>query len=198
MKQVNPRHRRRRVYVDADIQGRLILALVALEVTLLVVACAFLYARFGAVIDQNLYVIHAANREPLLPALIWELARVVLICAAVNTVALVAAHRIWTRHVRHVLDGMRERLDRVATLDLRPDPQWREAPDRHRLIDLTERWIEGERLRMVALRIATARLPASLPSDPDGREAREALEALREAAGQLRHGSHAGNDRGQE
>ncbi len=197
MKHGNGRYRRKRVFVDADIQGRLIVALVVLEVSLLLAACAFLYMRFGAVIDGQLYVIHAADREPLFPALALELVRVVLVCAAANTVALIVAHRIWSRHVRQVLDGMRSRLDRVARLDLRPDPRWRDEPQRHRLIDLTERWIEGERLRMVGLRIATARLPASLPTDPDGREAQEALAALREAASQLRHGSYAEGERGQ-
>ena len=62
-------------------------------------------------------------------------------------------------------------------------------------MDLTEKWIEGERRRMVAVRIATARLPARLPADPKGREAGEALESLREAASQLRHGSHADETR---
>lgn len=192
--QAAPAYRRKRIYVDGEIQGRLAAAMVVMEVALLLLACLYLYHAFGEIIDENLYVIHASESAPLLPRLARELGLVVVVCALVNTVALVAAHHVWARHVRQVLDGMGKRLVRVRALDLRPDPEWRHERHRHRLVELTERWIESERRRIVAVRIAAARLPATLPIDPDGRDAEEALAALKEAAAQLRHGSHAADE----
>jgi len=187
--------RRRRVYVDSDLQGRLVVALVALEVTLLVSAVLYLHHAFGDIIDESLYVIHAADRQPLLPRLAGQLGLLMLVCALINTTALFLAHGVWARHVRKVLDDMRKRLDKVRALDLRPDPAWATERSRHRLVELTERWIESERHRMVAVRIAAARLPSPLPCDPHSREAAEVLDALREAAQELRHGGR--DERGQ-
>jgi len=185
--------RRRRVYVDGDLQGRLVAALVLLEVTLLLAALAYLHHAFGNIIDDSLYVIHAAERQPLLPRLAAELGLVVLVCGLANTAALFVAHGLWAAHVRSVLADMRKRLDKVRALDLRPDPAWASEARKHRLVELTERWIESERHRMIAVRIAAARLPPKLPEDPAGREAAEVLEALREAADELRHGGRDGN-----
>lgn len=179
--------RRRRVYIDADLQGRLVVALVALETSLLAAACLYLYYAFGSIIDDNLYVIHAADAAPMLPRMALELAKVVAVCAVVNTVALVVAHRLWARHVRRVLASLRKRLERVRALDLRVDPAWADEREVHRLIDLCDRWVDNERRRMVAVRIAAARLPRPLPAGT-GPEVDDARQALTEAGEHLRRG----------
>ncbi|MCB1914395.1 MAG: hypothetical protein KDG52_01560 [Rhodocyclaceae bacterium] len=171
-------HRRRQVFVDAQLQGRLALALVVLEAGLLVLACAYLYHAFGEIIDESLYVIHAAERSPLLPRLATALGQTIVVCALANTAALMLADAIWGRHVRKVLAAFRKRLARVRERDLRPDEPCAAAPPRHRLLGLTERWIDSERQRLIAAREA-ARLLATAPTPAS--DALERLEAARRA-----------------
>ena len=171
-------HRRRRVYVDGQLQGRLVAALVLLEAGLLVLACLYLYHAFGEIIDESLYVIHAVDRRPLLPRLAAALGWTVLVCALVNTAALVVADAIWSSHVRKVLATLRARLASVRALDLRPRPA--EGKPAHRLLALTERWIASERQRLVAAREAATGLISAPESGADTRESLEsALRALR-------------------
>jgi len=177
--------RRRKFYVDGQLQRRLALALVALEVALFAGACAYLYFALVGIVDDNLYVIHAGEREGLLPQMARELGWVALVCGAVNSVALAFTHRLWARHVRGVLGALDQRLARVRALDLRPDPASAGATGAHRLLELCDRWMEAERARVSAIDGALARLPASSRSDPADEAHRDALAALAEAATHL-------------
>lgn len=173
--------RRRQVYVDAEIQRRIVLALVAIEVLVLALACLMLARSFPKVVAG---ATAASGEAGLLRLLAAEFGRVALYCGIANVLAVLAAHALWARHVRKVLSGFARRLARVRALDLRREPARQAAT--HRLLDLCDRWIEGERRRMLAVRIAAARLPRPLPADPRSHEAAEALAALQEAAALLR------------
>lgn len=171
--------RRRRLYLDGQLQGRLLLALVSFETLLFASAWLFLYRSFAGSLA-------AAGELPKASAMAAEMAWVVLVCCLVNALVLTLAHFLWTRRVRRVVAGLEQRLQRIDSLDLRPDPAWNQERCHHRVIDLCDRWIEGERRRMLAVRIAAARLPRPLPTDADSPEAQDALAALQEAARLLR------------
>lgn len=178
-----PTARRRRHFIDTDLQGRLALALVALEVGLFAGACGYLYYALATIIEDQLYIVHAAQREPLLPLMLVELLKVVAVCAAVNSAALFATHRLWGRHVTGVLDTLGGRIARIGAIDLRPHGGPGEARAAHRLIALCDRWIAAEQARLTRVDAALARLPAAIGED---REVARA--AIDEALRQLRRG----------
>ena len=153
---------------------------------MLVLACVYLYHAFGQIIDESLYVIHAADRTPLLPRLGAAFGRTLLVCALVNTVALLVAHAIWSSHVRAVLAALRQRLDRVRARDLRPDTTATAHMPAHRLLTVTEQWIASERQRLAAAREAAVRLTSAPP--PGNTDVPELLDAAHRA---LRRGRRA-------
>ena len=151
---------RSRLLVDKSQQGRLLLALVVLETTLLIVAVVYLYQRFSALIDANLVTLHRTTQTALLPELLHQLGWVLLVMGVVNTLALFAAHGLWTRHLSAVIRDFRRRLERIGSLDLRPL-----KPDTnvsHEVLDALEAWREQEqkRLQQVAVLVAAISLEA--------------------------------------
>ncbi len=66
-----PRNQRRRHFVDASLQGSLVLALLAVEVALFVLALLWIHADLQAVIDERLYRVHqiAPSRPVLMQAI---------------------------------------------------------------------------------------------------------------------------------
>lgn len=174
--------KRRKVYVDERLQGRFMLGLVLLELCLFVAACGYLYCALAEIIENNLYVIHAAEHEALLPQMARELGLVALVCGALNSVALLVAHGLWSRHVSRVLGSLHRRMECVRSLDLRADSSVPAEAASHRLLELCERWIDAERLRIKSINGALARLPLDAPQTADAQDARAALQ---EAAGHL-------------
>lgn len=173
--------RRRRHTLDGQLHGRLLAAVVSFELALFATAWIYLYHAFAQRIDD------ARDAAAGIPAgLLQEFALVILACCLVNLLVLSIAHHLWAQRVRRMLADLHLRLDRVQALDLRASPGFVEGRPRHRLIELCDRWIEGERRRMLAIRIAAARLPRPLPAEPESSEALDALSALQEAAQQLR------------
>lgn len=179
--------RRRTFYVDANLQGRLSLALVLLEVGLFVAASTYLYFALAGIIDNNLYVVHAAERQALLPQMLRELGLVVLVCAAANSVALLYTHRLWGRHVARVLGALNRRMERVRSLDLRPDPDAQRDQDAHRLLELCDRWVAAERERIVAINEVLDRLPKNDSTAYRPADALDVADALKQATEQFRH-----------
>lgn len=182
------RGRRRLLFVDRELQGRLLFALLALQLALLAGASSYLGTVFSTALDTASAAGAPVTLAELLPRMLGELALVMLVCIAANACLMHFAHHRWSQRVERVLGRLRERLQRVGELDLREPPPAARDSDGHRLLALCERWIEGERRRMLAVRIAAARLPRPLPGRGAGREAEDALAALREAADALRSG----------
>ena len=174
--------RRRRVYVDGHLQGRLALVLILFELALFATAWVYLYSSFSGLLAND----QGATRSALLMTMARDLAVVVLACGALNAAVLLLIHGLWVRHVRSVLASLGRRLERIEAFDLRVDPARADEKEVHRLIDVCDRWIDAERQRMLAVRIAAARLPRPLPAQTRSREAREALAALQDATTQLR------------
>lgn len=137
---------RRRQFIDARLQGRLLVALVLLEVSMLGLATLYLYLRFDAIIDANLFMIHRSAQTELLPEFLQQMGWVVLVMSVVNTLALLAAHALWIGHIKRVVKAFRLRLARIGELDLRPLPQ--SDTIEHNVIDSIEAWRSHEQQRL--------------------------------------------------
>ncbi len=135
MNQINARHRH---LIDHKLQGVLLAALVVLECTLLISGVIYLYVQFNAHIDANLYIIHRQSQQELLPLLLKELGLVILVMAAINTLCLIIAHKLWVRHITRVIGEFTLRLQRINDADFRALPG--EHPLRHDLLLRLEQW----------------------------------------------------------
>ncbi len=147
---------RKRLFIDMELQGWLLIGLVTLETLLLGGACWYLYLSLNASIDQNLYVIHKASDRQLVTEFTQQMWNVILTCALINTLALIAAHRLWARHVRHILRDFSARLQRLSRLDLSDVV---DEGNKHCLLSTYDNWLklERERLSCVNSLIAKAR-----------------------------------------
>ena len=138
-KSQNPLHSlRRRQFIDAQLQGWLLAALVLLEVAMLALATLYLYLRFSAIIDASLFTIHRPAQIELLSEFMKQMGWVVLVMSLVNTLALLAAHALWVGYIKRVIKVFRLRLAQVARLDLRPFQQ--SDTIQHKVIDSVESW----------------------------------------------------------
>ncbi len=144
---------RRRQFIDAQLQGRLLAALVLLEVTMLMSATLYLYLRFSAIIDANLFTIHRSSQTELLPEFLAQMGWVVLVMSLVNTLALLAAHTLWVGHIQRVVKAFRLRLEQIGRLDLRSFKK--SGSIEHKVIDSIESWRlqEQQRLQQIHLQI---------------------------------------------
>lgn len=139
---------RERLYVDANIQMRMLVALVVLEVLLAIGGVGYLYVRFLTVIENNLYRIHHTAQD-FFSVLLDETGWVMLFMLVINVVGLLIADRFWVSYVRRVLGTFTSLADKVADLDFRPDS---ESKDLHASLDLMLVWRQKERSRMQAAR----------------------------------------------
>lgn len=141
-------HQRKVHYIDHVLQKRLLIALVALETTVLSLAGAILYFRLNTIVDESLYRIHFASQPSMFSVLLKESLLILGGLVAVNLVALFAADRIWSHYVRSILLSLRSLLSRTRDLDLRADP---DLPQRHKVLTLAIDWRRTERARHLAL-----------------------------------------------
>ena len=172
-----PRNQRRRHFVDASLQGSLVLALLAVEVALFVLALLWIHADLQAVIDERLYRVHQiAPSRPVLMQAIWQVLPWLL---AANVLAVWLADRLWNIRLRRILGPLQADLDAAAQLDLRRLP---EAEPEHPVLAAASAWLRTERERNLAIRrLADALDPGLDAADPAARErARELVARLRE------------------
>lgn len=151
----SPRHQRKTHYIDHLLQKWLLIALVVLEITVLSVAGAILYARLNTIVDESLYRVHFAGQPSMFSVLFKESLLIIAGLLAANLAALFAADRIWSHYVHGILLTLRGLLTRTGNLDLREDAK---GPQRHQVLALALAWREAERRRHQALRAALDRL----------------------------------------
>jgi hypothetical protein len=139
-------NRRKRKYLDNNIQGRLMLALIVLESLMVLVALAYLYYRFASIIDENIYRIHKAGELAIYWQLFEEMLLVVVLMSVINLIALFIAHLIWTRHIATVIDCFRRAMYAVGNLSLDfviSD----QLAERHPLLIQLRHWLVRQRKR---------------------------------------------------
>lgn len=170
-------HKRKIHYIDHDLQKWLVIALVVLEVIVLSVAGAILYARLNFVVDESLYRIHLTTETSMFSVLLKESLLILGGMVAANLLALFAADRIWARYVSAILASLREVLARTRDLDLQADMA---VPAHHRVLARALAWRSAERARHLALRASLEAIEAAAADAPvSDDEFRARLLALR-------------------
>ncbi len=176
---------RRRQFIDAQLQGGLLVALVLLEVSMLCLAMLYLYLSFSTLIEANLFTIHSSTQVQLLPEFLKQMGWVVLIMSLVNTLALFIAHAIWGGHIAKVVKAFRSRLQQIGSLDLSPVNQ----PDtiHHRVLDFMEQWRAQEQRRLQHIKLQVDQISEAhtgLGGQPGDQESlRAELQRLRRLLG---------------
>ncbi|NOZ36935.1 MAG: hypothetical protein GXP11_02495 [Gammaproteobacteria bacterium] len=172
----NSGHRRHRHFIDATIQGRLLAALIVLELILFSGAMIWLYLDLSTIIEGNLYRVHYADTEGLSPFL-STLFTVIPVILLVNLAALWLADVIWRAYVRRIVNQLRRILARISTLDLREEPEDRRV--HHDVIDKARSWLENERQAFQKIKKAVNALPETIDFT-DEKELIRSRSALRE------------------
>ncbi len=151
---------RERIYVDSRIQMWMLIGLVLLETLLASGGVVYLYFRYKAIIEENLYRIHHTSPD-IFTLLLAETGWVVLILLGINVLGLLIADRLWVWYVKRVLGTFTALACKVTDLDFRAD---QESPDQHVAVDLMLAWRQKERSRLMAMRetVRTFDLDASL------------------------------------
>ena len=98
-----PAYRRRLHYVDRSVQRSLLIAMVALEVTLVVASTWLAYWHLNDLIEESLYRVHLTQSGPTLARLAEEGFAILGLFVVVNLIGLMIAERIWSHHENLVL-----------------------------------------------------------------------------------------------
>jgi len=174
--QAKPQHRRHRHFIDASLQGRLLVALIGLELVLFTGAMVWLYLDLSAIIEANLYRVHyadAGGHSPFLATLFTVIPAILL----VNLLALWLADIIWRAYVRRIVNQLRRMLGRISELDLRERQGDKNV--HHEVIDRARNWLAHERKEFQAIKSAVNTLPDTIDFS-DEKELNRTKEVLRE------------------
>lgn len=169
-------HRRHRHFIDASIQGRLLVALIGLELVLFASAMVWLYLDLSAIIEGNLYRIHyadAGGHSPFLASLVTIIPAILL----ANLLALWLADVIWRAYVRRIVNQLRRILERISKLDL--SERQEDKSVQHEVIDRARKWLAYERKEFQAIKNAVETLPDTIDFS-DEKELNRAKGVLRE------------------
>ncbi|MBF0427465.1 MAG: hypothetical protein HQL94_00970 [Magnetococcales bacterium] len=137
-----------RLYVDFRIQMRMLIALVILESALVCGGVGYLYLRYKAVIEENMYRIHHVPQD-FFSLLLEETGWVVAFMLVLNLLGLFFADRVWGWYVKRVLGSFTALSFKVTDLDFCED---RESPEQHVVLDLMLTWRQKERRRALEIR----------------------------------------------
>lgn len=113
------KNRRKSKFVDHEIQGRLMAALITLEVLMVVVAMVYLYAKFNAIFDDSIYQIHKSDSSSIYTQMYVEIAWVVVVMSIINFSALFVANHIWSKQINRTINFLRETMHCVGSLSLK-------------------------------------------------------------------------------
>lgn len=143
-------HRRKKIFVDNRLQGRLILAMVIVEMVILAVAMFYLNYRFASIIEDNLYSIHRSSQEDMLLVFASQIGWVVFEMGVLNVMMLFTAHYFWSQQIGTVVEVFRKELSLIRSLNF-SKPDHVDKPI-HELLTLVELWFSSERKRVSRLK----------------------------------------------
>jgi hypothetical protein len=135
---------RKHYYNDHRLQGRLLAALILLQVTLVLSLLAYLHIELNGLIESHLYSFHSAKPASW-PEIFSLLLFTIGIFLCVNLAALYLAHLIWGRYVAQTIELFSAGLERMIELDFSADLPAGAA--HHRIIELLANWFDKERQR---------------------------------------------------
>ena len=168
-----PQQQRRIRYIDRNLQKRLIIGLVVMEVMLIITALVLLSGTFDQILEGGIYRIHPDSPQVIAQQLMTALGWTLLALTLINIVMLILADRFWAAHLQRVLSGFRSRTQHISALDLRPIDD--DLPN-HELSHHSSSWFESERQRCLKIEQALTTLTESI-SEPE--RAKQQLSTLR-------------------
>lgn len=143
-------------YIDADIQNRLLVSFVLLEVLLVGAGMAVLYLNLKEVIDESLFSAHLAARESLFMLLLREAMQTLAVLFLANLSALGLTKWLWLRYLdASILRPLSGLVARTGRLDFAPDET---LEQRHSVLDLALAWRKTERARSNGIHAEISRL----------------------------------------
>jgi hypothetical protein len=163
--------RRRRSYIDGRIQGRLVAAIVAFEMLLIVAGMLFLFYDLNHVVEGRVFHVHPVSQDKS-SELVGRLMLVIMVIVAVNIMLVAVIEYVWSGYIAKIVRPLRQALEALSRLDLRSGM----APGvlQHEVLDKTSDWIQAERLRSARLR----RLAGELNAEMDPSEAKRLLDEM--------------------
>ena len=141
--------KRRIIYIDDNIQKRLLIALVTLEVLLIASTLWILYVQMSEIVEANLYRIHIIQNQSIYPLLLKTIMIGLIGLIAVNALLLWVVSWIWARHVDSILNPFRKLVSKVEALDFREDEP---ISIPHKVVELALAWRHFNRQNMLKLR----------------------------------------------
>jgi len=175
---INPGHHvRRKKYIDSNIQGRLIVGLLLLEVILFSIAMWFVYQELQMTIDNSLYRVHKPQVDST-PILFNALLATVPWIIFVNVLLLIGLNQLWGKYLAGIIKPLRIIINRLKTMDLRTH---HEVGAEHLVMVHAQLWMLQERERCKKVRELTQSLPTEIKtSTPEEQKfLSETLKAIR-------------------
>jgi len=175
---INPDHHvRRKKYIDSNIQGRLIVGLLLLEVILFAIAMWFVYQELQMAIDNSLYRVHKPQVDST-PILFNALFATVPWIIFVNVLLLIGLNQLWSKYLVGIIEPLRIIINRLKSMDLRG---YQDVGTEHLVLEHAQHWIYQERERCKKIRELAQSLPTEITtSTPEEQKfLSETLKAIR-------------------
>jgi hypothetical protein len=166
--------RRRARYVDAPVQ-RWLWFVVALEIMAVAASLGFLYWRLDDLMEANLYRAHLGPAPSIVPMLLEQGLKLLLLFIAANSVALWLATRVWARYVGGIVAEFVSLVEKTRQLDFSSDES---VPLHHEVLSRAVQWRAKERERLVAIGRELSAIDAAQESTSASAEALHRLRRL--------------------
>jgi hypothetical protein len=141
--------KRRIIYIDDNVQKRLLIALVTLEVLLIASTLWILYIQMSKIVEANLYRIHMVQNQSVYPLLLKTIMIGLIGLIAVNALMLWVVSWIWARYVDSILNPFGKLVSKIEALDFREDEP---ISIPHQVVELALAWRHFDRQNMLKLR----------------------------------------------
>ncbi len=150
------KNRRKKIYTDFDIQGKLVVFLILMETLLMAGAIVYLYIDFQSIIENHLYSAHFASKDALFQQFVIAFVHVIIAVVLINLIALWLTHIIWSKHIDTILSTFRQILQNTSKLNL--SAAGTNGKARHFVLRFLSSWLTLERNRSFRLRALCSRM----------------------------------------
>lgn len=151
-------YRRRKHFIDKQVQGRLLWGLVIIELLLFTCGMLVVYLDMQGTLEENMFRVHQITPGGR-PLLMRELLITVPWIILININLMIVADRIWKRNVQLIISQLQGVLEKVRKLDLR---SYSVAGEQHEVLQQADSWVSVERERYHAIQTGVHKIPDQL------------------------------------
>ncbi|MDH5181099.1 MAG: hypothetical protein OEZ39_10705 [Gammaproteobacteria bacterium] len=148
-------YRRRRRFIDKQVQGKLLWGLITIELLLFASGMLVVYLDMQGTLEENMYRVHQLTPGGR-PLLFRELLITVPWIILININLMIVADRIWKRNVQLIVAQLQAVLEKVRKLDLR---SLTIDAEQHEVLKNAESWFAIERGRYHSIQSGANQLP---------------------------------------